>query len=219
MSNFSGLANAQVYEYGKWSEPGTYDVSIDRVTLKDSVQSGRGFLVEYTIAKSNRADIPPGDCRTWWQSMKNSSIAMSAIKPFIISALGLDIRRDAERITREVLPSIENLAEYVVSPQNPLCGYYLHLEVVAKKTRAGGDFNRHDWESLDFAAWNSSPPDIAGLLQTAALPRNQLPYMAPPGYGAPPPPPVTSYPVDPSGQWMLVNGAWIPNTQPRGAHR
>ena len=209
-----GLRTAQVSERGNYFGPGVFDVEITRVHVMQTQKSGIAYIVETEVLATNNSAHPSGSSGTWFQKMASPAIAFSAIKGFLYAALGLDLRQDAFRIASEVDPQIEALADYATSEANPLAGLFVHLETYQTKTKEkGADFTVHKWSPFAFASLGMTPPDVAGLLHAANIPRQPTYGGArPPApgqfHGGPPPQ------LSPDGRFQLVGNVWQPYTAP-----
>jgi hypothetical protein len=194
-SIWSGLGNAPIFESGTFFNPGSiHDVQIGRCLLKQSRESGLGFIVETDILTSQATGeiddktrlpfipLPAGMAGTWWQGMTDKAVALPAIKQFVHAVLSLgpsDPRRqmleqmvpgsDRWRCNRtgRPMPLIESLMLWAQGEANVLQGIFLHLETKYHRTQKGRDFTIHTWTPIDYAARGMSPPDVDGILRNA----------------------------------------------------
>lgn len=196
MSNanlWAGLNNAPTFERGTFFKPGTYDLQIDKIQLKQSQKSGLIFLVETEIVTSNNPDHAVGSSATWIQKMVDKNIALPAVKGFLYALLSLDAHTDASRIATEFDPYLEQAMDRITSEHNPFSGWYIHLEATMKKTQRQTDFTVHNWQPFQYAAMGMAAPDAGAMFRAvlalpAPAPMAPAAPAAPPGWGAPPPP-------------------------------
>ncbi len=122
MSNsvWGGLGNAPTFEKGTFFSPGgSHDVQIGRCLLKQSQQSGLGFIVESDILTTratgeiNHATnqpwvpLPAGVAGTWWQGMTDKNVALPAIKQFVFAILGLENNDPRRGLLEQLVPGSE----------------------------------------------------------------------------------------------------------------
>jgi hypothetical protein len=120
MSIFIGLGTAPTFEKGTFFNAGSaHDVMVRKTILKESQQSGLGFIAETDILTSAATGevhpdtrvpfvpLPAGIDGTWWQSMTDTKIALPAIKVFIMAVLGLDTNDPRRGMLEQLIPGSE----------------------------------------------------------------------------------------------------------------
>lgn len=214
-SPFSGLNQAEAFVKGKWFQPGSYDLQVKQVLVKQTQKSGLCSIVAFTIIASDHPEFSPGSEASWVQPLTNPSIALSAIKEFMCALSGLIPGQDKQRIESELNPIAAQSWEAACGQENPYQGLFVHLDAFIRQTNKKTDFTVHAWKPLgDAAALQAQLARIVavgrGQAQNFAPPvaAPRAPYVAPsphappagalPGYippGAPPPPPGYGYSV------------------------
>lgn len=142
MGNFSGVGQAPLYESGTFFLPGNYELSISRVLVKNTMKSGRCFIVEFAIEKSDNESMPAGSMGTWLQKLDNTVIAYPSLKAFTLAVVGVD-KNDKEAVEAES-PNVEKLLDAAVD-DGALNGMKVRLRAERTKTQKGADFTRHTW--------------------------------------------------------------------------
>lgn len=149
MSLFPGLGNAPTFEYGQYlsgCEQG-YDfvLRVDRC-LKKKTRKGDAFIVEFTVMESNAPSDPVGSSRTWFQKLTDTDIAFPAIKTFLITSMGFDMKRDAATIAAKMPPAVIDALGTEACEKQVLSGKVVRCRTVLKdKSKSEGKFTRHDF--------------------------------------------------------------------------
>lgn len=154
-SIWSGMKSVAVSGRGNFLPPGGhFDVQIDRCMAFETREKGLAFIAEFKVLTSTHADVQPGSSGAWYQSLRANirETAFSNIKGLITSALGLDSRKDAERIKTELDPEIETFMDLVTGEENALCEKIVHVETFLKKTKEDNDFTVHIFTPYQEAA-------------------------------------------------------------------
>jgi len=152
---FAGLREKGIYENGQYLEAGgRYELEIQKIILKETRRSGKGFIVECAVTKSsNEEKDPVGAKRSWFQSMKDLDVAFPAIKAFLYAALGYDYSdpKQKEYLRAKVDPVIETITfEACDESKNPMRGRKVGVETTAKITKEKKqNFTRHDFFPVD----------------------------------------------------------------------
>lgn len=147
MGLFSGIADAQISERGKFFVPGFMGrLRVKRTLWRDTVKSGAAFIVEFEVLESNVAEHPVGSGGTWFQKMSDKTVAYPAIKAFAVAAFGYD-RSDREGIERDISPNLDDVITHAVKnpDDNEFSNCEVLLETYSKKTQKGLDFTQHVW--------------------------------------------------------------------------
>jgi hypothetical protein len=140
---FSGIKHAQVFEKGRYFEPGNYVLEVKKVIYKRTQRSGDAFIVEFQVLESDVESFSPGSVGSWYQNLTDTNIAFPAIKEFLMVLLGVN-KNDREQ-WEEFNNSIEELLQEATSDSNPLGGLQIKLYAYLKKTAKGADFTVHQW--------------------------------------------------------------------------
>lgn len=157
MGIFRGLGKAEVSGTGQWFKEGNYLVKITGVKLVTGKRDNKdNFIIETEVLASDNDEIKVGAKRS--QVIKMDGVmAFPNIKKFLAAVVGVDATVNdanekietafAELVGRKL--SIEDIAEYVVSDENPLSDIELELECVNILTREKKQpFTQHNWKSV-----------------------------------------------------------------------
>lgn len=152
---FAGLRDKNIHENGQYLEAGgRYKLEVQKIILKETRKSGKGFIVECTVLESSNLDKDPvGAKRSWFQSMKDLDVAFPAIKAFLYAVLGYDYGdpKQKEYLKAKVDPVIETITfEACDETKNPFKGRTVGVETTAKITKEKKqNFTRHDFFPTD----------------------------------------------------------------------
>ena len=149
MSNiFQGINDAEIFERGKYLEGGFRGrLECVRTLNKETRQSGTGFIVEFKVLESNMPDEHPvGSKCTWFQSLKNKTVAFPSIKEWAAAMAGY-ASHDVDGIEAEVAPHLADTLMQAVENEtdNVFTGCAVRVETTMIKTRNDRDFTRHVW--------------------------------------------------------------------------
>lgn len=154
-SIWDGIEDAEIYERGRFMQPGFVGVICIKKTLtKMTRKSGMAFIVEFEIVESNMPDPktghPVGSKATWFQKLQDKSVAFPAIKEWVAACTGYH-RHQKEEIERDVEPHLRSLVEEATNnpDDNPFIGVLLKLETIATVTKNERDFTRYNFEPMD----------------------------------------------------------------------
>lgn len=149
---WDGIEDAEIFERGKYMEPNFVGVvEIQKTIAKETLKNGMAFIVEMLVVETNMPDKHPKDQRvTWYQSLKDKTVAFPAIAAWSAACLGFMPGRDKEAIKTDVQPLLPAaMKEATDNPDNnPFIGVRLKLKTWQKKTLKGGDFTVYDFEPL-----------------------------------------------------------------------
>jgi hypothetical protein len=130
------VADAKPNEGGVFWLPGTYLVQIDVVKVVNGRKGLDYFIVEGENLESTSTERAVGTHASWVSSLEMDSTPGN-VQLFIAAAMNCP----KEEVDEEA-------AELVISPDNPLHGRLVRLEVALIKTRAGNDFSKHVWRPV-----------------------------------------------------------------------
>ena len=155
MGLFDGIGEAEIFTRGKYMPPGFRGVlEVKRTIAKETVKSGIGFIVEFEVIEVNRPgtkdhDLAPvvvGEKRTWFQGMKDKTVAFPAIKEWAAAMAGYQMH-EKEAIDDEVSPELQNILTHATDnpADNDFVGVRVSLDTSHKKTKNDRDFTVHAW--------------------------------------------------------------------------
>ena len=159
MGMFDGMENAQIGRGGYYYKDGNYIADVVKCYSQDTRKIGNMFIVESQIVWSNNPERKVGQVPSWCVVM-DWDTALGHVKGFIAACNGADPSddeavkacfTDAQGRDISVLA-----AEYAVSPDNPLAGTRLELEVYSSPSKkTGKDFSAHKWKPYDEATFSA----------------------------------------------------------------
>lgn len=148
---WDGLEDAEIFERGKYMEANFIGIVEMKKTLaKETLKNGMAFIVEMEVIKTNMPDKhPEGQKVTWYQGLKDKTVAFPSIAAWAAACLGINPKGDKAKL-KEVQPLLpEAMKEATDSPEdNPFIGVQLKLSTFMVKTKKGGDFTVYDFEPL-----------------------------------------------------------------------
>jgi hypothetical protein len=130
MGIFGKIGEAQYSDGGVYLLPGVYRLEIKSCVYKRTRKGQDAFIVEFKIMESTNQERLPGSTCSWMVTMDKEP-ALGNIKQFI-----------AETVEQDMAAINEQIAEAVVSAQNPLGGRFVRASAVNIKTKAGRDFTK-----------------------------------------------------------------------------
>lgn len=139
MSIFAGIEQAQSYGGGQYLEPGHWDLEVQELKVFESSQNpGRMyFAVEAKVLETTSETTSMGEMVTWLVNMAQPS-SLGNIKGF---ARALDPSLEDEDITQDYM-------DLLVGSEQPAAGVRLKADAHNVKTRAGNDFTKVVWSSV-----------------------------------------------------------------------
>ncbi len=143
--SFPGLNNAPIFDKGNFMDPGTYDLEITNIIAKRTHAKGDAFIVEFKVLNAyGHPKHRAGDKVSYFQKLIDPSVALPAIKAFLVAALGYDWKTQRTEVEEKVAPQLEQILNEAIT-KGALNGTKVHDSVFQKKTKAGKDFSVHDW--------------------------------------------------------------------------
>lgn len=172
---FAGLGDAKVTAggiyfdvprdaSGKETGNGLYRVTITGCKVIQSMRSRETmFIVETNIVSSNVRARPAGMACSQVINLGNI-MGLPNVKAFVAAASGVNpaaetVNQEVEKAWQEITGrkvTFEQIAEILVSPEQPLAGLDLKLETAIIKTVGKGQpFTKHFWYPLPDDAWQA----------------------------------------------------------------
>ncbi len=149
---WDGIEDAELFERGKYMEANFIgEVEIKKTLAKETLKNGMAFIVEMVVLETNMPDKhPKGQKVTWYQGLKDKTVAFPAIAAWAAACLGFHPNSDKSKIKDEVQPLLPAaMKEATDSPEdNPFIGVRLKLSTFMRKTKKGLDFTVYDFEPL-----------------------------------------------------------------------
>lgn len=147
MGLFAGLKDAKLFERGQYfpCTESHYSVTVVKVIpMMESQKSGSLFTVELQVDESDNPNVKVGEVRTYQQSWKNKTIALSAILEFMVAVFGA---KGNEELTAGVRENAEGILELAMADNtdNPMIGRSVKVRTEKTTTKTGGDFTAHRW--------------------------------------------------------------------------
>jgi len=154
MGAFSGIGEAEVYERGNYLKPGgMFLLVVKDMLLKETQNSGLGFIVEFEVLESTlEEDHPVGSKATWFQSMTKRQVALPAIKEFMAFLLKVNLKDSAqkEQFNSEVEDILNAATDFEGDPaDHPMYGEKIRVHTYTKLTQNNKEFTVHDWEIVE----------------------------------------------------------------------
>lgn len=227
MGIYDGVGNAAIGQGGNYLNGGhQYLVEISRCFVKQGRKGDIFTIAELVVHESDDSKNPPGFKASWSCNMKHDA-SLGNLLVFFGACMGIK-SEDEARLRQEITSAF---CEYAVSPQNPLKGKMVEVEVHEITTKAGTPFSKHIWKpttkpanptvSAALAAQSAAQAQVdafgaprpAGVptaaVPTAAVPTAPVPPLPAAAVPPPPPPPVPAVkPFPPPG--------WAPHPQAPG---
>ena len=146
---FSGTADAEVSGRGTYLVPGgTFLLEVKKTIFKETRKSGPAFICEFEVIESDKPeDHPIGSSATFFQSMRDRSVALPSIKDFMMKlcqADGLD-KEDQD----EFLKTLDDTLNEACEAETTFEGFRVRVKTEHHTTLKGGDFTRHNWIAYD----------------------------------------------------------------------
>lgn len=155
----SGIAEAALFEQGKYLEPGKYVLQINKIIEKKLRNNkGAAYIAECTVVESSDLkNHPVGSKASWYQDL-GVDAAWGAIKEFAYATLGLKWPDQKDQCLAlnekgpDGKPLIQKLVEESVE-QNAWKGRRVGVETYHKTTKERKvTFTVHRWEPVAQAA-------------------------------------------------------------------
>jgi uncharacterized protein YqfA (UPF0365 family) len=161
-SVFDGIADANIYDRGRFAEPNFNGVvRITKTIYKQTRAKGTAFIVELEVEESNLEAHPVGSKMSWYQSMNDMDVALSAVLEWVAACLGMEKHQKAEIKELQTkknaatgrLVLAELLDEAVNKPDtNDFVGTKLRLSTILRKTKKDTDFTVYNFTPYSEAA-------------------------------------------------------------------
>ena len=155
--NWKKLKNAEVYGRGQYLKAGfQYHLKLLKMFTFKTRNKGSALIVDFEVMDSTCPDIPVGQVRNWYQSLKDEDIAFSAIKEFLLQLFDID-QADSEEL-EEFENGMEELMETCADEEwqekpaedHPLNGKTIKVDTWEKITKENNKpFTVHDWSPWD----------------------------------------------------------------------
>jgi hypothetical protein len=201
MGIFDSIGNAAIGQGGNYLNAGhQYLVEIVRCFVKQGRKGDVFTIAELVVHESDDSKNPPGFKASWTVNMKHDA-SLGNLLAFFGACMGIPAE-DEVRLRKEITSAF---CEYAVSPQNPLKGKLVEVEVHEITTKAGTPFSKHIWKPT---RKSPNPSVVAALSALDPFVDASQPQVPPPP--PPPPPPAATKPFPPPGWTAHPNapGYW-----------
>lgn len=131
------VAKSTPNEGGIFWLTGNYLVEIDTVKVHEGRKKSDYFIVTGENKESDNEDRPVG-VKPGWVMDIDKDASPGNVKLFLAGIYGIKL----EDLDDD---GWEKLADRVIEEDNPLNGFLAKLNVTMVKTRAGGDYSKHNW--------------------------------------------------------------------------
>jgi len=184
MGIYDGVGNAAIGQGGNYLNGGhQYLVEISRCFVKQGRKGDIFTIAELIVHESDDVKNPPGFKASWSCNMKHDA-SLGNLLVFFGACMGIK-SEDEARLRKEITSAF---CEYAVSPQNPLKGKMVEVEVHEITTKAGTPFSKHIWKPTTKPA----NPNVSAAVAAQSAAQAQVD-----AFGAPPPPMTTAALVPP----------------------
>lgn len=163
MGLFDGVGDSEMFERGRFMPPGFRGVlEIKKTIAKESVKSGTGFIVEFEVIEVHapgeegheNSPVIEGEKRTWWQGMRDKTVAFPSLKAWACATMGHRAEQRAEideafggtKLRDMLNKATESPAE------NDFVGAYVEIathEIITQKNKS--KFTVHNWAPYIYA--------------------------------------------------------------------
>jgi len=140
-----GVGKAELFEKGKYLNPGLYVLAVKKTIFKSTRKSGDAFIVEFEVLESSdEENHAVGSTCTWYQGLRDKEVAFPAIKDFMRNLLG--INPDDKAAMQEFADGIDKMLHQAINNPDLFEGTRIRVETYMIKTKAKGlDFTVHKW--------------------------------------------------------------------------
>lgn len=143
---FAGLDTAMPEgQRGEFFEEGSFHIRIEKVTVIQSRKNKQLYTIECEVIQSDCPEQPAGTRCTGMVDLSNRDMRDKNLLTFLSACMGYDPGTFARGTLPPVGGSWSNLARMTVGADQPLRGRELAVRVVARETRAGGEFTDLGW--------------------------------------------------------------------------
>jgi hypothetical protein len=204
MGLFDGIGNAAIGQGGNYLKSGhNYLLEVTKCLTKTGRKGDLFFIAEFTIHESDDTTNPPGFSASWTCNFKHDA-SLGNVLWFLGAVNGIDVK-DETQLKAQITSQV---AEFAVSPANPLAGRMVEVEVHEVTTRQGTPFSKHIWKPTTrgpneaarsaarakASAQTASPTPMSPLATPPMAPMQPSSLPAPMVPPPPPPPPPTVFP-------------------------
>lgn len=130
---------------GEFFEEGSFHIRIEKVTVIQSRKNKQLYTIECEVLQSDCPEQPAGTRCTAMVDLSNRDMRDKNLLTFLSACMGYDPGTFARGTLPPVGGSWSNLARMTVGADQPLRGRELAVRVVARETRAGGEFTDLGW--------------------------------------------------------------------------
>lgn len=147
MGMFQGLNEAKPSSGGNYLPEGDHRVRLEALRFKKSEnresKNENVFIVETSVVSSSDPSLKAGSKRDWVLGIpaktEDKMRAYGDMKSFFAALAGVE---DVDS-----LGNFEAIAEAAIGANNPCRNLEVDVEVRVVKTRAGGNFSKHRWQT------------------------------------------------------------------------
>lgn len=145
----AGVGRAELFEKGKYLNPGLYTLSVKKTIFKATRKSGDAFIVEFEVLESSdEENHPVGSTCTWYQGLRDKEVAFPAIKDFMRNLLGID--PDDKKAMEEFANGIDSTLKQAIDKPDLLADNRIRVETYIIQTKGKGlDFTVHKWSPYE----------------------------------------------------------------------
>jgi hypothetical protein len=146
---FKGTADAEISTRGTYLEPnGRFLLEVKKTVFKTTRKSGDAFIVEFEILESDLpVEHPVGSPATWFQGMRDKTVALPAIKEFMLYLC--QAFNAEEQTKKDFLSTLDQTLNDACEEETLFAGYKIRCKTESHVTQKGGDFTRHIWTEYE----------------------------------------------------------------------
>lgn len=145
MGVFGGIEDAKATEGGNYLPEGLYDIELVRITVSKTRKGVPFMAVDFRILGSSVEKVKIGSVWNWYNGFDKEP-ALGNAKAFAFAVLSCSGKVDEADITEEVME------ELCADSGIGVTGTKLKVQTTTVKTKAGGDFTKHQWYPAGAAA-------------------------------------------------------------------
>lgn len=152
---FKGTSAAEVTERGTYLKPGgNYLLRVHKTIYKETRKSGPAFIVEFDVLESDNPEDPVDSRRTWFQGMKDKTVALPSIKDFFVKLCQVN-EEDKDEFTEKFLSSLDETIYEATQKKKLFRGFQIRCETQDHITQQNKHFTRHIW-----TPWEGEQPEM-----------------------------------------------------------